>query len=88
MCIRDRAKAADEVRSKFRENSDSHLIEFACSKEYGFYDNLVIRTKNGRTLTSYISAVRKNNAQSKTIYKSGELRIMLDEKLNIRFGGK
>ena len=86
--VGEAAKAADEVRSKFRENSDSHLIEFACNREYGFYDNLIIRTKNGRTLTSYISAVRKNNTQSKTIYKSGELRIMLDEKLNIRFGGK
>lgn len=86
--VGEAAKAADEVRNKFRENSDSHLIEFACGKEYGFYDNLTIRTKNGRTLTSYISAVRKNNAQSKTIYKSGELRVMLDEKLNIRFGGK
>lgn len=86
--VSEAANAAEEVKNKFAENSDSHLIEFACSKEYAFYDNLLVRTKEGRVLNSYISAVRKSNDQKKTVYKSGELRIMLDEKLNMLLGGK
>lgn len=86
--VQEAADAPEEVRNKFKENSDSHLIEFACSKKYGFYDNLIIHTKRDRVLTSYISAIRRNRERSKTVYKSGELRIMLDEKLNIMFGGR
>lgn len=88
LSVGEAAEAAQEVKNKFAENSDSHLIEFACGKDYGFYDNVVIRTREGRVLTSYISAVRKNSGQSKTIYKSGELRIMLDEKINRMLGGR
>lgn len=81
--VQEAAKAAEEVGNKFKENSDSHLIEFACGKKYDFYDNLVIRTKQGRVLTSYISAIRRSRERGKTTYKSGELRVMFDEKLNI-----
>lgn len=81
--VSEAANAAEEVKNKFAENSDSHLIEFACSKEYNFYDNLIVRTKDGQVLTSYISAIRKSSDRSKNVYKSGELRIMLDEKLNL-----
>ena len=80
MKVGEAAEAAQEVKNKFAENSDSHLIEFSCNREYGFYDDLTIRTKGGRVLTSYISAIRKTADQDKTVYKSGELRIMLDEK--------
>lgn len=79
------AEAANEARNKFAENSDSHLIEFACFKNYNFCDNLIIRTKEGRVLTSYVSAIRKSIDREKTVYKSGELRLMLDEKLNQKF---
>ena len=82
------ADAAQEVKNKFAENSDSHLIEFACGKDYAFYDDLSIRTKEGRVLNSYISAIRKSSERTKTVYKSGDLRIMLDEKINMRLGGK
>lgn len=81
--VSEAANAAEEVKNKFAENSDSHLIEFACSKEYNFYDDLIVRTKDGQVLSSYISAIRKSSDRSKNVYKSGELRIMLDEKLNI-----
>lgn len=81
--VSEAANAAEEVKNKFAENSDSHLIEFACSKEYSFYDNLIVRTKEGQVLSSYISAIRKSSDRKKTVYKSGELRIMLDEKLNL-----
>lgn len=86
--VDEASKAEEEARNKFKENSNSHLIEFACSNKYGFYDNLIIRTKGGRVLKSYISAIRRSDARNKTIYKSGEMRTMLDEKLNIKFGGK
>lgn len=81
--VSEAANAAEEVKNKFAENSDSHLIEFACSKEYNFYDDLIVRTKDGQVLTSYISAICKSSDRSKNVYKSGELRIMLDEKLNL-----
>lgn len=81
--VSEATNAAEEVRNKFAENSDSHLIEFACSKDYNFYDDLIVRTKDGQVLTSYISAIRKSSDRNKNVYKSGELRIMLDEKLNL-----
>lgn len=81
--VSEATNAAEEVKNKFAENSDSHLIEFACSKEYNFYDNLIVRTKDGQVLSSYISAIRKSSDRNKNVYKSGELRIMLDEKLNL-----
>lgn len=81
--VSEAANAAEEVKNKFAENSDSHLIEFACSKEYSFYDNLIVRTKEGQVLSSYISAIRKSSDRNKNVYKSGELRIMLDENLNL-----
>lgn len=81
--VSEAANVAEEVRNKFAENSDSHLIEFACSKDYNFYDDLIVRTKDGQVLSSYISAIRKSSDRSKNVYKSGELRIMLDEKLNL-----
>ena len=80
LSVSEAANAAQEVKNKFTENSDSHLIEFACGKDYEFHDNLTIRTKEGRVLNSYISAIRKSSERTKTVYKSGELRIMLDEK--------
>ena len=73
--VQEAAKAAEEVGNKFKENSDSHLIEFACGKKYDFYDNLVIRTKKGRVLTSYISAIRRSRARSKTVYKLSLIHI-------------
>lgn len=81
--VSEAANAVTEVKNKFAENSDSHLIEFACSKDYTFYDNLLVRTKDGQVLSSYISAIRRSSDRKKTVYKSGELRIMLDEKLNL-----
>lgn len=81
--VSEAANAAEEVKNKFAENSDSHLIEFACNKDYAFYDDLIVRTKEGQVLTSYISAIRRSSDRNKNVYKSGELRIMVDEKLNI-----
>lgn len=81
--VSEAASAAEEVKNKFAENSDSHLIEFACNKDYAFYDDLIVRTKEGQVLTSYISAICRSSDRNKNVYKSGELRIMVDEKLNI-----
>ena len=81
--VSEAANAAEEVKNKFAENSDSHLIEFACNKDYAFYDDLIVRTKEGQVLTSYIPAIRRSSDRNKNVYKSGELRIMADEKLNI-----
>lgn len=77
-----------EVRNRFAQNSYSHLMEFATKREFGFYDKVLLRTKNGEVLESYISAVRKKSSDTRTIYKTGEARLMLDEKLNILLGGK
>lgn len=88
LSVSEAADAAQEVKNKFAENSDSHLIEFACGKDYAFCDDLTIRTKEGRVLNSYISAIRKSSERTKTVYKSGELRIMLDEKINRMLGGR
>ena len=77
-----------EVRNRFAENSYSHIIEFATHKQYGFYDGCVLRTRKGKVLQSYISAVRKKSDDDRIIYKTGELRTTLDQKLNLIFGGK
>ena len=71
---------AVKVADDFAKNSYSHLIEFESSKVYGFYDRLQVRIR-GRVLSSYISAIRKSSKSNRTLYKSGELRLTLTDKL-------
>ena len=75
-----------QVKNIFNTNSYSHMIEFATYKKYGFYDECVLKTPGGKIVRSYISAVRKVSGDERTIYKTGELRLMIDEELNYRLG--
>lgn len=81
LTVRAAADIEQAARDKFAANSRSHLIEFTTAKEYGFYDNLLIRTKSGLIVTSYISAIRAERGREKLIYKSGELRTTLTGKI-------
>lgn len=69
-----------KVVDEFLKNSYSHLIEFESTKTYGFYDRLYIRIR-GRVFRSYISEVQKTYKSNRTLYKSGELRRTLVDKL-------
>lgn len=84
--IKEAGEAEQAARDKFAENSKSHLIEFAADQRYEFYDNLLIRTKKGVVVISYISAIRMEKGREKLVYKSGELRTLLTDKINK--GGK
>lgn len=86
--VKDDSEAEEKAKNIFAKNSKSHLIEFATDRQYNFYDNVTIRTKEGRVLQSYISAIRLEKGKTKTIYKTGELRLLLHEKLNQKLGGK
>lgn len=88
MTVSKAEEAADKVAEEFASNTASHLIEFATEREYGFCDDVIIRTKKGLIVTSYITSIRQEKGNSKKIYKSGELRLMLEEKLNRKLGGK
>ena len=77
--ITDAEKQADAVAEVFAKSAYSHLIEFRSEREYGFYDNLQIRI-GGRVLNSYISCVKKS-MKNGTLYKSGELRVTLVDKM-------
>lgn len=77
-----------EVKNRFAQNSYSHLIEFASREKYDFYDKVLLRTKEGKLLHSYISAVCRKSEDDRFFYKTGELRNMLDEKLNIQLNGR
>lgn len=79
--------AEAEVKNRFKENSKSHIVEFMTTREYGIYDDVLLRTQSGRVLTSSITAIRKMSGTDMVTYKTGELRLMIDEKLNILFGG-
>ncbi len=72
--------AADEVTNEFASNSHSHKIEFRSDKIYGFYDNVTLRIK-GKALYSYISCIRKDRGDNRYLYKTGELRTTLTDKL-------
>lgn len=74
------AVAADEVKNEFAKNSFSHKIEFRSSQKYNFYSPIIIKTKN-RVLASYISAIRTDSADSRYLYKTGELGTTLTDKL-------
>lgn len=81
LVVSNAEKVEEEVLAKFRESSYSHLIEFATEKQYGFCDEVQIRTEKGRVLRSYISSISKKSTDPRTFYKTGELRLMIDEKL-------
>lgn len=87
LIVENLVDAEEKAHEIFAQNSKSHLIEFATENKFNFYDNLKIRTKEGRVLQSYISAVRIEKGRNKVIYKTGELRVLLHEKLNQKFGG-
>lgn len=86
LLISEGQDAEIEVINRFGENGYSHLIEFATTRDYEFGDMLVIRTKNGRVLRSYITSVRMVSGDARIIYRAGEARLMIDEKLNKRLG--
>lgn len=75
----DAEKMTDAVAEVFAKSAYSHLIEFRSEREYGFYDNLQIRI-GGRVLNSYISCVKKS-MKNGALYKSGELRVTLVDKM-------
>jgi hypothetical protein len=77
--VTDAEKQADAVAEVFAKSAYSHLIEFRSKREYGFYDNLQIRV-GGRVLNSYVSCVKKSMKDG-TLYKSGELRVTLVDKM-------
>lgn len=81
LSVQTEADTEQAVRDKFAGNSKSHMIAFATDREYPFYDNLLIRTRRGLVVTSYISAIRQEMSREKLIYKSGELRTTLTEKI-------
>ncbi len=68
----------DAVAEEFARSSYSHLIEFYSDRKFDFYDSLRVRV-GGRVLQSYISSVRVT--KSGTLYRSGELRRTLTDKL-------
>lgn len=88
LTISKEEEVADKVAEEFAGNTASHLIEFATDKRYELGDQVVIRTKKGLVVASSISSVRREKGRDQTVYKSGELRLMLDEKLNKKLGGK
>ena len=75
----DAEKMADAVAEVFAKSAYSHLIEYRSDRTYEFYDALQVRV-NGRVLQSYISCVR-TSMKTGTLYKSGELRVTLIDKL-------
>jgi hypothetical protein len=77
--VTDAEKESDAVAEVFAKSAYSHLIEFWSDREFNFYDNLQIRV-SGRVLNSYISCVRRSMKEG-TLYKSGELRVTLVEKM-------
>lgn len=68
------------VTDTFARNSHSHSIEFMTDVQIPFFSNVQLRIGN-RVLSSYISSVRKQSGNDMWIYKSGELRTTLTEKL-------
>lgn len=88
MTVSKEEEVAEKVQEEFADNTHSHLIEFATDKGYELGDQVIIRTKKGLVVTSSITSVRREKGRTGTIYKSGELRLMLDEKLNKKLGGK
>ena len=75
--------AADEetaVLDEFSKSSYSHSIVFKSTKQYGFFDRVVLR-RNGRLLSSYLSSITVSSGDTRTLYKSGELRCSMTDKL-------
>lgn len=75
--------AADEetaVLDEFSKSSYSHSIVFKSTKQYGFFDRVVLR-RNGRLLSSYLSSITVSSEDTRTLYKSGELRCSMTDKL-------
>ena len=70
---------AEAVADTFAKSAYSHLVTFFSDREFDFYDALQIRI-NGRVLQSYVSCVKKS-MRNGTLYKSGELRVTLTDKL-------
>lgn len=71
--------AAAAVAEAFARSSYSHMIEFYSDKRFDFYDALRLRIK-GRVLRSYISSIHKTLRYG-TLYRSGELRVTLTDKM-------
>jgi len=71
---------AEAVADTFAKSAYSHLITFYSDRAFDFYDGLQVRTKAGRVLNSYVSCLKKS-MKNGTLYKSGELRVTLTEKL-------
>lgn len=72
-------REAEDVAEVFAKSAYSHLITFYSDRVFGFYDSLQVRIGK-RVLASYISGIRKS-MKNGTLYKSGELRVTLTEKL-------
>ena len=71
---------AEAVADTFAKSAYSHLVTFYSDRVFDFYDGLQIRTKAGRVLQSYVSGIKKSMKRG-TLYKSGELRVTLTDKL-------
>ena len=73
-------KESEDVEETFAKSAYSHLVTFYSDRVFDFYDGLQIRTKAGRVLNSYISCIKKS-MKNGTLYKSGELRVTLTDKM-------
>ena len=81
-------KNADDEESavldEFSKSSYSHSIVFKSTKQYHFFDRVVLRRK-GQLLSSYISNITVSSGDERILYKSGELRCSMTDKLRGSF---
>lgn len=80
--IDDAAQEQTTVKNEFSKNDQSFTIEFSTERAFHFYDNVFIRTKNGRVVPGYITAVRRQQGTRGKIFKTGKMLLTIDEKLN------
>ena len=80
--IDDAAQEQTTVKNEFSKNDQSFTIEFSTERPFNFYDNVFIRTKNGRVVPGYITAVRRQQGTRGKIFKTGKMLLTIDEKLN------
>lgn len=80
LVVDDGSDVLVSVTDAFAANSHSHKIEFRSAEKYNFYDNVAIN-KDGRVVNSYISSIRIDGGDARYLYKSGELKTTLSDKL-------
>lgn len=84
IAIKNVADEETAVLDEFSKSSYSHSIVFKSTKQYGFFDRVVLR-RNGQLLSSYISSITVSSGDARILYKSGELRCSMTDKLRGRF---